>query len=590
MRPFAPLLFLLTLAPPAPAAVVAFLNATGSDLTLTVEHKGSPDVKVSLPAGHSTAVRVGREPVLRCSLNDKPAAFKLDPYTPYLFVQDEKGAVAFSGVELSGELPKPDDVPAEPPAWKSLKLPVTLFTDTSNALVKDEREKSVRERFAVASKVIERQVGVKFEGTEVREWEADKQPDNLQAALGQFERAVAVKDGRAFGFLSRAVQGDEFAPPTTPTHALVKDGSPRAEAERVEVITQQLAQWLGAVKSPDGGSVMRAKLGDGKATRNGWVVQFDPLNLIVVHIWAEELSAGRGPKAERLSMKARARLLVMYKSIAAVHDAVKSDDTQARDLVGVFSGNVDPDAVPAQPAPSAPVPEDKLTDDDRAVRAVVRAITVRAKELAADEKARPKGDSLMAEYVKAAATAAATIDEKRRARAFLLGLGIGLDDSTVLREKAVVGKLCKAAESDDDRKARLEVLGRPTLRGRRDLCQHFAVSAALTETFGAAAAEFAGLAKEQLDMKGTSGFSFADLAADLAGIELATVVSKEPKRIADLAKVFTPDDHMPDVAPFAEGLNEAAFKKKYGGTDDARFKAAMDEVRAAVKAAPAYKK
>ncbi len=591
MRRFAPVvLVLFTAVASAPAAVVSVLNASSSDLTFTVEHKGVADVRVSLPAGRTTSVRVGREPVLRATLNGKPGAFKLDPYTPYLFVEDEKGNVSFSGVELAGELPKPDDVPADPPAAKPLKLPVTLFTDSSSPLLPAVQEKAVRERFAAAATLIEQHGGVRFEAGEVREWQAEAKPESLLAAFGQFERAATVKDGRAFGFLSRPVKGEELVAPPTATHALVKDWSPKSEPERVEVMTHLLASWLGAVRSADGGSVMRVKLGDGRANHRDWVTQFDPHNLIVMHIWAEELAAGRS-KPEQFSAKARGRLAVLYKSIAAVHEAVKSEDTQARDLAAALTGNEGIPVVPdPKPVPAVVIDPVNLSDDDKAVRAVVQAVTKRAGQLAADEKTRPKGDDLTAEYVKAAATAAAALDEKRQVRAFLLGIGIALDDSTILRDKPVVKKVCLAAESEDDRTARLAVLGRPTVRGRRDLCQHFAVSAALTETFGAAAAEFAGLSKELTDMKGASGFSFADIAADFAGIELANAATADPKRIAAMAKQFVVADYAPDVTPFAEGLTEKAFKTKYGGTDDARFKAELDAVRKAVHAVPAHRK
>lgn len=593
MRRFAPVVLLLSvLVSPSPAAVVSVLNASGSDLTFVVEHKGVTDIKLSLPAGRTTAVRVGREPVLRVTLNGKPAAFRLDPYTPYLFVEDNKGNVTFSGVELAADLPRADDLPADPPVAKPLKLPVTLFTDTSNPLVKDEREKSVRERFTAAAKVIEQSCGVRFEAGEVREWEADAKPESLLGALGQFERATTLKGERAFGILSRPVKADELVAQPMPTHAPVRDGSPKSELERVEVMTHVLASWLGAVRSADGGSVMRMKLGDGRANQRDWVTQFDPHNLIVMHIWAEELAAGRGPKPEQFSAKARARLAVLYRSIAAVHEAVKSEDTQARDLAAALTG--DGDVAPAvpdpRPAPAEVIVPANMSDDDKAVRAVVRAVTRKAQELAVDEKMRPKGDDLTAEYVRAAAAAAAALDETRQARAFLMGIGIALDDSTSLRDKPVVKKVCLAAESEDDRKARLEVLGRPTVRGRRDLCQHLAVSAALAETFGAAAAEFAGLSKELTDMKGVSGFSFADIAADFAGLELAAVVTSDPKRIAAMAKGFVVADYMPDVTPFPEGLTEKAFKTKYGGTDDDRFKAELEAVRKAVRAVPAYRK
>lgn len=589
MSRFASTLLFFTFASPAPAAVIAVLNASGTDLTGTLEHKGVPDLKVSLPPGRTTAVQVGREPVLRLTLNGKLAAFNLDPYTPYMVVQDEKGVVSFSGIELAGELPKPDDVPADPPVRKPLKLPVTLFTDSSSVLVKEVREKAARDCFAAAAKVIEEQVGAKFELDDVREWEADKNPDSLAVALGQFARTATVKDGRAIGFLCQAGKGDELTVPPTVTHGLVRDRRPKSEDERVEVLTHLLGQWLGAVRSADGGSVMRAKLGDGRAARKNWAVQFDPHNLIVMHIWADELAAERGPKPEHFCAKARARLVVMYKSIAAIHDVAKSDGASARDMAAALSQVAEPKAV-VEPQPAQPVADGNLTDDVKAVRAVVRAVTKRATQLAANEKTRPKGDELTAEYMKAAAAAATALEEKRQARAFLLGLGIALDDSTILRDKPVIKKLVLAAEPEDDRKARLEVLGKPTLRGRRDLCQHFAVSATLTEMFGAAAAEFAGLSKELADMKGTSGFSFVDLVADLAGIELATAVTKEPKRLAELAKGFVAEDYLPDFAPFPEGFTEAAFKKKYSGTDDERFKTELDGVRKAVRAVPAFRK
>ena len=49
----------------------------------------------------------------------------------------------------------------------------------------------------------------------------------------------------------------------------------------------------------------------------------------------------------------------------------------------------------------------------------------------------------------------------------------------------------------------------------------FAISAALTAHSGAERAKQVGVAKEFLDALGSSGFSFADLAADYAGIASA---------------------------------------------------------------------
>jgi hypothetical protein len=582
---------------PAPAAVVTLLNATDGEVAFTVEHPGGKPVGFSVAAGEVRAVPVGREPVLRVTLNGKPQAYKLEPYTPYLLVEHDDKQVVFSGVELAAELPKPDDVPAAPADRKPVVVPVTLFVD-QRPVTKEVWEKAIRSRFAAAAAVVEKQAGVKFDVVGVGEWTSPAGAADLASLLTGFEAATKLKPGeRAVGFTGRQLKEDALCSPAQlgGTHLLVRDALPKAEAERVEVLVQQLGTTIGAVRSPDRGSAMRGKLGDGTALRRNHRVQFDPLNLLVLHVWAEEMAAGRGPKPADLSQKARDRLRVLYKTLAGINEAMKTEDFSAHDLfdrIGLAAEN----AANAGKAPAVePKPaEPKRDNTDRtiagdadavAVRTVIRAVTAKARELA---DARPPGDDLTAAYIRVAAVAAGGLDEAVRAKAFLVGIGLALDDSTVLRSKPLVRALCVAAESDDERADRLKVLGSPTVRGRRDLCQHFAVSAALTELFGAAAAEAAGKAKELLDAKGASGFSFADLAADLAGIEFAAAVKKDPARIAGFATGFAVTDHVPEVKALAEGLSAEKFKKDYGDLTDPRFTLTLDDLRTKVKALPAY--
>jgi hypothetical protein len=52
-------------------------------------------------------------------------------------------------------------------------------------------------------------------------------------------------------------------------------------------------------------------------------------------------------------------------------------------------------------------------------------------------------------------------------------LPIALDDSTILRNNPLVRSMVRSVESDAERKERIAALGSPTVRKRRDLCQHF---------------------------------------------------------------------------------------------------------------------
>jgi uncharacterized protein YfiM (DUF2279 family) len=79
-----------------------------------------------------------------------------------------------------------------------------------------------------------------------------------------------------------------------------------------------------------------------------------------------------------------------------------------------------------------------------------------------------------------------------------------------------------------------------TLLGRRDLARHWAISAALAATLGSDPSNMMGLWKEMADsVPGGSGFSYADLAADKAGVRIAQGFdrgSENPSLKAWLAK------------------------------------------------------
>ena len=563
----------------ARAAVVVIANPTDESVTVTIMPKTGKPQSATLAPGEARPFPVGRVAEVRFTANGKDHAYQLDPYSAYVFTKSPAG-LGFQGIELAAPMPKSDDIPAEPVEPKPLRIVAKLLVDEAQPRTKAAWEKLLRTRVETTSALLERQLGVTLEVADVGAWKTAEIADDLHTRLKDFEQTVKPTGGQLMiGFTSRPVAPGTHNLGSTRgplhSHVLVREGALRTEPEEVELLYHELAHLLGAAHSPDSTSAMRTKLGDGQARSLKFRIGLDPLNLLAVAIWCEELRGGKVKTWADLSPPTRERLDVVYKTIRHA----LPDDPVATEYLALL----------AKPKPEAEPTKSVASPKEDAIRAVVQAVTRKATELA-KRPDRPKDDKLTAEYVKAAAAVAATQEEDLRAPAFLIGLGITLDDSTVLRKNPVTRKLCEAAESDEERGQRLAALGLPTMHHRRDLCQHFVVSAALAEVQSPALAEAAGLFKELADLNGASGFSFADLAADYAGVAFAQKVKKTPAVLTQLTKEFAVADYVPSVTGLRDGLSRQRFEADYGTAGDPRLTKAMDEVRARVAEMEAYKK
>jgi hypothetical protein len=208
----------------------------------------------------------------------------------------------------------------------------------------------------------------------------------------------------------------------------------------------------------------------------------------------------------------------------------------------------------------------------------------------ADGKSRRSGDKLTEYYVRQAARAAGRLSKDIAPRALLLALAIGLDDSQSLAAVPGVAESVAEIEMPSERTVRLSLIGEPTMRGRRDLAKHFFVSAYLTSAQGGAAAHAAGFAKELLDAQGASGFSFADIAADRAGVRFANGVLNGRFALGALVNSFRVETFMPAVDGLPESLSAAQFKAEYGKKDAPKALEQLKSIDARINALPPYKR
>ena len=131
------------------------------------------------------------------------------------------------------------------------------------------------------------------------------------------------------------------------------------------------------------------------------------------------------------------------------------------------------------------------------------------------------------------------------------------------------------------------------VRNRIDWVQHFLVSATLTALSIEAVSDAAGLAKEELDADGGSGFSFGDLLADRAGTTFGATATRDDasaRRMQErLARGFDVDDFFPPAADLPEDMTEAQFRARYGGVGGEGYLRLREEIERRVAACAAYR-
>jgi hypothetical protein len=133
---------------------------------------------------------------------------------------------------------------------------------------------------------------------------------------------------------------------------------------------------------------------------------------------------------------------------------------------------------------------------------------------------------------------------------------------------------------DKGRSIRREPPVLPRLHGRTDFSQHYLIAAALAVNGGSQLANALGLAKEEDDADGGSGFSFTDLAADRAAARLGerlTGANAERTRNT-LAQVARDTDLMPDFSDLPEFMPQAEFRRRFDAVGSARYNAVIHEI------------
>ena len=193
----------------------------------------------------------------------------------------------------------------------------------------------------------------------------------------------------------------------------------------------------------------------------------------------------------------------------------------------------------------------------------------------------PKGDDGFARLLHLAFTFAEDNSHGTDAvlpnRAAILALGVILGEQKVARIARREVDLGRMKEARALRK-------RIALRGRRDLSQHFWVSAALAVLSDDRRSMTVGIAKELMDATpGGSGFSFVDLTADRAGSLFTVAATRNAEsaramqlRIRSGVRIA---EFCPDMTGLPEGIPSDDFHSEYGGLGGAGNKRVVEDIQ-----------
>lgn len=150
--------------------------------------------------------------------------------------------------------------------------------------------------------------------------------------------------------------------------------------------------------------------------------------------------------------------------------------------------------------------------------------------------------------------------------------------------------LAAGLSRDPDVAALGERIGPLHLWGRVDWAQHFLLSAAFAQVATARVSNAVGLAKEQMDANGGSGFSFTDLLADRAGTAFGRRLggrAEDAQRLqAHLAGTWRPGDIAPSPNGLPEGMQAAEFAARYGAVGSPAYRQVEAEIARRLRTAP----
>lgn len=208
------------------------------------------------------------------------------------------------------------------PAFAKKTISVRIFVDEEERRKEQIWKETLVRRLEQASSILGQHSQIKFSVTKFGSWDSEDGHNDFPRSLKEFEQETNPKPAElAIGFTSqytftkgRSNLGGTRGPMRR--HILIREGTRVQEVERLEVLTHELAHYLGAAHSPDQSSVMRPILGDGQSRARAFRIKFDMPNARIVSIVSGEMANRNVQSMHQLSIQSKVQVRDLYAQIA----------------------------------------------------------------------------------------------------------------------------------------------------------------------------------------------------------------------------------------------------------------------------------
>jgi hypothetical protein len=567
---------------------VVISNRTPQDLQLAASVDNAPPQRLSIAPGDSRPLFANTSATLRApELTDGTSQdIPLQPNCAYYVgLRPDNGQPGLQKLGLGEGVTVPWKPLAKPPleTAESGVISVKILVDDDEQRPRRVWEPLLRSRLDKASEVLDAHCGIRLRVVAVDTWKSDNRETDFERTLTEFESNVLPNPATvAIGFSSQYViakgrvhLGGTRGP--LHSHILIKERSQNVlEPERLELLVHELGHFLGATHSPEPTSVMRPVIGQGLQRHAGAHNQFDPPNTLLMSLLAQEIRQRRVRDLGDVSPATRARMQQIYEAVTPT----LPNDPAAEHYVRLM-----------QTAGVQPL----LEDTRRILAEIVRVADVRrkveARQLAGGGAvAKLTGDQLLEFYVRQAAIAATQSRHDNGPRAFLLALGIALDDRGLLTKLPTASDILPHIEGQQQRAARLAAVGQPTMRGEPELAQQFFLAANLVAMTGSQTARSPEMLKHIADASEKPTLGFDRIAANRAGLVFAYAVLSRRLSLDELARRFTVEDVLPPLEVLRDGAIAPELEKDSAHQNADLFQAELNSLEARFTALPVYQK